>query len=216
MKRGFHLLTLMILIIFLSACVPAPTAVPTLTPQPAAATGTATAKPPLATAAPSPTSTPENTATPDIPLFSQWAAAAEATTEDYDNGQTAYAATGEPDTPQCGSSVTAWRPGSSDYPAQLTLYYYEAPVIPSEVRIVFSNHPSQVTLVELLDPYGEFPEAVVYEGEPVIMDKCPYTLVIPVAGVDHLVMGIRISLAQPEDGTSYSEIDAVQLIGTPE
>lgn len=149
-------------------------------------------------------------------LLSSWASAAEATTEDASLDALAQTAAGQPDTPVCGSFGTAWKPGPDEYPAQLTLYYYDQPLIPTELHIILSNHPSQVVKVEVLDAYGEHPDAVVYEGQSENVAECPYTLVIPIDHIDYLVMGVRITLQRAASPENDSEIDAVMLLGRPQ
>ncbi len=155
-------------------------------------------------------------ANPADDILTSWASAAEATTEDASIEAVAMAAAGAPDTPICGSFGTAWKPGLAEYPAQLTLYYYDQPLIPTELRIVISNHPSQVIKVEVLDAYGEHPEVVVYESSPQTILECPFMLVIPVQGIDYLVMGVRISLQRAALPANDTEIDAVMLVGHPQ
>jgi hypothetical protein len=96
------------------------------------------------------------------------------------------------------------------------LYYYDQPLIPTEINIVQSYNPSQVVMVELLDPYGEYSDAIIYEAEPQATDECPYTLSIPVTGIDYLVMGVRITIDQSVLGLGWNEIDAVELVGYAE
>jgi hypothetical protein len=144
-------------------------------------------------------------------LVRQWATAAEASSEYGSTDWSAMQAAGAPNTPNCGDSVTAWASAASDGVDSVTLYYYEAPLIPTEINIVQSYNPSQVTKVEVIDPSGS--ETVVYEGEPKAVDECPYTLSIPVTGVDTLVMGVRVTVDQSALGLGWNEIDAVELVG---
>lgn len=144
--------------------------------------------------------------------YAEWASGAEATSEDYDRGLFAQRAAGEPDASSCGSPGAAWAPANTGGVESITLYYYDPPLIPSQVNIVISNHPSQVVKVELIDANGERPEVVVYEGKPEVTDQCPYVLSIPVKGIDYLVVGVRITI-DLSSGAGVSEIDAVQLLG---
>lgn len=148
-------------------------------------------------------------------LLTSWAVGAEATTQDEASGGVAQAASGPPDAPACGTFGTAWKPGSAEYPAQLTLYYYDQPLIPTEIRVILSNHPSQVVQVEVLDAYSQHPDAVVYQASPQALLECPYTLVIPVQGIDYPVMGVLITLQRADRPANDTEVDAVQLVGRP-
>ncbi|MFZ6030077.1 MAG: hypothetical protein ACOYYS_20365 [Chloroflexota bacterium] len=148
-------------------------------------------------------------------LVRSWATTAEATSAygsvDWSAGQAA----GAPNTLTCGDYGSAWASAEADGVESITLYYYDAPLVPSEINIVQSYNPSQVVKVEVLDPSGEF-ETVVYEGEPEAVNECPYTLSIPVDDVDYAVMGIRITVDQSVLGLGWNEIDAVELVGYPE
>jgi len=144
--------------------------------------------------------------------YSEWAGGAEATSEDYERELFAQLAAGAPDASICGSPGAAWAPADTGGPESVTLYYYDPPLIPSQINIVISNHPSQVVRVELIDADGERPDAVVYEKEPEVIDQCPYTLSISVNGIDYLVAGVRITV-DLSSGSGVSEIDAVQLSG---
>lgn len=145
-----------------------------------------------------------------------WASAAQASSEDYEHGAYAMQAAGEPDTLACGSNGTAWGPESADSGyEEIVLYYYDVPLVPTQVNIVMSYNPSQVVRVELLDAYGAHPDVVIYEGQPQRAPTCPYTLSIPVTGIDYPVMGIRLVVDQSVLGSGRAEIDAVELVGVP-
>lgn len=159
--------------------------------------------------------TPEEPLAKSDQLIRQWATAAEATSEYGSSDWSAQQATGAPDTFNCGDSTTAWASAESDSVDSITLYFYDAPLIPTEINIVQSYNPSQVVKVEVIDPAGGS-ETIVYEAEPEATDECPYTLSIPVADIDYLVMGVRITVDQSVLGLGWNEIDAVELVGYPE
>jgi hypothetical protein len=179
---------------------------------------------------PTPTSTvvdPISTNTPEIeqeptglPTRSgmqihEWASAGEATSELGSPDGSAQQAAGAPDTLSCGDHGSAWAAAESNSLESITLYYYDPPLIPTEINIVQSYNPSQVIRVELLDAYGEYSDAIIYEAEPKATDECPYTLTIPVMGIEYLVMGVRITIDQSVLGIGRNEIDAVELVGFP-
>lgn len=162
-----------------------------------------------------PTSRP--TATQELPanVVRTWASAAEASSEFGSSSWTAMQAAGAPDTNGCGDYGTSWASASSSSVDTLTLYYYDQPVIPYEVNIIQTYNPSQVVKVELIDALGQFYDVTIYESAPQAVSQCPYTLSIPVSGVDYLVMGVRITIDQSILGLGWNEIDAVELVGIP-
>lgn len=161
--------------------------------------------PTMPTAMPEPTTPPE----PAMQTVRQWASSATASSEYGSSDWTAEQATGEPDTPECGDYETAWASASSDEVEWIELRY-ATPVVPTEVRIIQTYNPSQVSLVELVDTDGFYHE--IYTADPAEMDTCPYTLEIPVEA-DYWVSGVRITIDQSVLGLSWNEIDAVELIG---
>jgi hypothetical protein len=166
---------------------------------------------------PTKTSEPTNDPACTGSLVRQWASAGEATSQFGSDSWTAQQAAGAPDTLSCGDHGTAWASMESNSSLEsITLYYYDQPLIPTEINIVQSFNPSQVVMVELLDPYGEYADAIIYEAEPQATGDCPYTLSIPVTGIDYPVMGVRISIDQSTLGLGWNEIDAVELVGYPE
>ncbi len=173
-----------------------------------------------------PTRTPRNTAvpTPEMPnpsvnggdLIRMWASTGEATSEYGSNSWSAMQVGGAPDTTGCGDASTAWAAAQSDTLESVTAYFMEEPLIPTEINIVQSYNPSQVVKVELIDVYAEHTDAVIYEGEPMTVDECPYTLSIPVSGVDYPIMGVRVTIDQSALGLGWNEIDAVEMVGYAE
>jgi ligand-binding sensor domain-containing protein len=142
--------------------------------------------------------------------ISQWASSANASSQYSDPNWAASQASGEPDTSMCGDNSTAWASASSSAVDWLELTY-DVPVQPTEVNILQSYNPDQVTLVELLDIEGNYHE--VYSGQPDSQDECPYTLSIAIEA-DYYALGVRITLDQTVLA-SWNEIDAVELIGVP-
>jgi len=177
---------------------------------------------------PKPTATPVPTATRVVPtkttppvvnmgeLVRSWASAGEATSSFGTDSWGANQAAGAPDTLTCGDHMSAWASSSSSGVDSITLYFYDQPVIPTEVNIVQNFNPSQIVKVELLDAYGQYYDATIYEAAPEAVGQCPVTLSIPVTGIDYLVMGVRISIDQSVLGLGWNEIDAVELVGYSE
>ena len=185
-----------------------PKAAPTPTPTARAAA----TKSPTKTLRPTPTNPPAATGE----LLHLWADAGEATSEYGSTGWTAQQAAGEPDSPTCSDNSLAWASMESDTRESITMFFMDQPLIPTEINIVQSYNPSQVVQVELVDAYSEHADAIIYRGEPHPTAACPYTLSIPVTGIDYLVMGVRITIDQSVLGLGWNEIDAVELVGYAE
>jgi hypothetical protein len=129
-------------------------------------------------------------------LIHQWATTGEASSQYGSLDWSAQQAAGMPDTLICGDHITAWASMDTNTVETITMYYYDQPLIPVEVNIVQSYNPSQVVKVEILDPYGEYGDVTIYEGEPIATLDCPYTLSIPVTDISYAVMGVRITVDQ--------------------
>lgn len=139
----------------------------------------------------------------------QWASEAFASSSAADLGWTAFQATGEPDTFECGDIPTAWAPASQDGVEWIELTYV-TPVIPMEVRIYQSYNPSQVVQVELFDVYGY--AHTIFTGQAAGVDECPFVLSLTVTDLPFAVDRVRITIDQ-SSFYSRNEIDAVELVG---
>ncbi|NJN66632.1 MAG: PQQ-binding-like beta-propeller repeat protein [Chloroflexaceae bacterium] len=143
----------------------------------------------------------------------QWALSATASSEYGTDSWTAAQATGEPDTTTCGDYGTAWASSDSTTVEWLEVQF-ATPVTPTQVNIIQTYNPSQVSKVELRDTDGLYHE--VYSAVPETVEApCPYTLSIPVEAADatYLADGVKITVDQSVVGTSWNEIDAVELVG---
>ncbi len=173
--------------------------------------------PPTATSQPSPTITSQPSPTMDIgktnESIRQWAADAEASSEYGSTDWSAYQAVGEPNTPVCGDEMTAWASANPNTIEWLDVYF-KVPVYPSEIRIIQTYYPDQVSQVDLIDMQGNF--VTVYTRQPrQVETPCPYTLSIPVNEDTILVQGVSITIDQTVV-QYWNEIDAVEIIGIPE
>lgn len=145
----------------------------------------------------------------------QWASYAIASSEFTHSDGNAGQAAGEPNTPQCGATPTAWSPaasndaGSTHEWIELT---FKTPVFPSQINIHQSFAPSQVVKVEIYDLDGEY--HAVYTADPQVMDACPFVLTIPVEGKAYVALSVKITLAPGQPG-HQTAIDAVELVGVP-
>jgi hypothetical protein len=192
-----------------------PTRTQALTRSPVSTKTQAPTRSPESTKTQEPTVMPEptNTLVDKTGLVHQWASAGEATSENGNSDRSAQHAAGAPDTPSCGDAITAWAAQASDSVESITVYYMEQPLIATAVNIVQNYNPSQVVKVELIDAYSEHYDFIIYEGDPKVVTECPFTLSIPVVGIDYPVMGVRITIDQSVLGLGWNEIDAVELVG---
>ncbi|MBI9050669.1 MAG: hypothetical protein JEZ00_14705 [Anaerolineaceae bacterium] len=141
---------------------------------------------------------------------SQWASAATASSEYGSSDWAAYQAVGQPDTSVCADEVTAWASQASDGVDWLEVTF-DVPVNPTEIQILQTYSPSQVTEVVVYDMEGA--EHNVYKAKPSNESECPYTLSIKIKEAKYQTQRIRITVDQSVLGTSWNEIDAVQLTG---
>jgi hypothetical protein len=143
----------------------------------------------------------------------QWAIDAEASSEWGKPDWAASQATGAPNTTECGDIPTAWAAASHDTVEWINLYYNTA-VYPTEIHIIQTYTPDQVSQVDLIDMQGQF--VTIYTSQPKQVDTpCPYTLSIPVSQNNILTQGVRITINQSVLGLDWNEIDAVEIVGVP-
>lgn len=145
----------------------------------------------------------------------QWAASATASSQYGTDSWSAMQASGAPNTTECGDRVTAWASASASEVATLTLTYSTA-VVPTQINIYETYNPDAVSLVEVIDGNGT--ATTVYSAIPSQRTEgsftCPYILTIDVSGVSSPINQVRITVDQ-SNFTSWNEIDAVELVGTP-
>lgn len=147
------------------------------------------------------------TPVPETSLLRQWASAATASSA-YD-GYPAENATGAPDAPGCGDSQRAW--ASADPNGLETLeVQFRSPVLALGVNIHQNLNPGFISKIEVIDADGD--ATLVYEGEPELLDTCPYILEVAFEQSETPIDTLRITVDQ-RSGANWSEIDAVELIG---
>jgi hypothetical protein len=165
--------------------------------------------PPTLVSQPSPTTAIGGPAEP----IRQWAADADASSEYSNPDWAASQATGAPNTLGCGDIVTAWAAAGHDTVEWINLYY-NTPIYPTEIHIIQTYIPDQVTQVDLINMQGQF--VTVYTSQPRQVDSpCPYTLSVSVNRSDILAQGVRITIDQSVLGLDWNEIDAVEIVGVP-
>ena len=151
----------------------------------------------------------QSSATDQVEI-SQWASGSQASSEYGSENWAAFQAEGSPDTQACADEVTAWASGTSNGVDWLELTY-DTPVTPTSVNILQTYNPSQITEVVLYDTQGA--SYTIYEADPKKVSECPFTLSIPVKQAKYETQRIRIHIDQSQLGTSWNEIDAVELVG---
>ena len=155
------------------------------------------------------TTEPATTAAP-VEL-SQWATSAEASSQYGDTSWSAAQATGEPEVVECGDNGKAWASLTTTEVAVLTATFDTA-VVPSAITIFESYNPGTVTMVEVIDADGM--ATTVYTGSAVASTECPLSETIAVTGVTKAVKQVRITVDETVLQLGWTEIDAVQLVGT--
>jgi len=152
--------------------------------------------------------TPEPIA-PAGEIKQQWAVSAAASSfyaPDYDPA----GVIGPPDVPTCQDSPNAWAPATPGSRETLTVDFAE-PLFATGLIIHQNYQPGYIVQVELIDEQGTV--RVVYRAEPAPATECPFVQTITVEQTLTRIVSARITLDQ-RDG-SWSEIDAVALIGVP-
>jgi hypothetical protein len=154
-----------------------------------------------------------SSSTEPVPVepIEQYAVSAVASSEYTDATWSAMQATGAPDVTQCGDIPQAWASERSGTEEWIELTYAER-VRPTEVRIHESFNPGSVVRVDVKLASGQL--QAVYTAAPAIIEECPRTLTVPITGVQDKILTVRLSVDQRLVG-NWSEIDAVQLKGTP-
>jgi sugar lactone lactonase YvrE len=117
---------------------------------------------------------------------------------------------GAPNVSSCGDDINAWASESSSGVDWLEVSYI-VPVVPTEINIYESYNPHQIVKVEVLDTASTY--HTVYTGDPQAVDTCPYIFTVEVRNADYQAVAVKISIDQSVLGTSWNEIDAVELVG---
>jgi len=144
----------------------------------------------------------------------QWAADAEASSEWDAPDWSVKQVTGAPNTPECGDYPTAWASAGRDAVEWINVYY-DVPVYPTEIRIIQTYAPDQVSQVDLIDMQGNFVTVYTKQPEDKSDRPCPYVLAVSVSRGDLLVQGVRITIDQSVLNMDWTEIDAVEIVGVP-
>jgi len=143
-------------------------------------------------------------------VMRQWAAYARASSEFSSIQFSAQQVRGAPDTMACGDFETAWK-SADQFSKEWLEVYFEQPITPTQLDIYETNHPSQITLVEILDESGG--EHTIYSGQPEESD-CPSILSISIKDAGYRAFGVRITVDQSQLDLPWAMIDAVELLGS--
>ena len=139
----------------------------------------------------------------------QWVVAA-ATSSFYAPDYDPDGVIGPPDVPGCQDSPDAWAPATPGSRETLTVTFAE-PTFASALTIYQNHQPGYIAHVELIDEQGT--ARTVYRADPTPAPECPFATTITFEQTLTRIVKAQITLDQ-RDG-SWSEIDAVALIGIP-
>jgi hypothetical protein len=147
-------------------------------------------------------------ATPTPAVLSQWAIAAEASSQFGFPDWSVTRATGAPEIDACTDDSRAWASARGNGVEWLRLRYAQ-PVYTTEVRIYQTLGRGAIFRVSLVNEDGTAQR--IWEGEDT--DRtCPGVLVVTVPQTAERIVGVHIDLDESRTGF-WNQIDAVELIG---
>lgn len=147
-------------------------------------------------------------ATPTPAILSQWAIAADASSQFGFPDWSVARATGAPEVNACEDDSRAWASARGNGVEWLRLMYAQ-PVYATEVRIYQTLGRGAIFRVSLVDENGVAQR--IWEGEDAD-GTCPGTLTVVVPQTAERIVGVHIDLDESRTGF-WNEIDAVELIG---
>ncbi len=148
----------------------------------------------------------KTTSTPQA--FSQWASAAEASSQFGFPDWGVNRATGAPEIQVCKDDSRAWSSALGNGVEWLRLTYTR-PVYATEVRVYQSFGRGAISRVSLIDETGTAQR--IWEGTDTAQ-PCPGALVVSVPQTTVRIVGVLIDLDESRTGF-WNQIDAVELIG---
>lgn len=146
--------------------------------------------------------------TPTLETFSQWAVAAESSSQFGFPDWGVTRATGAAEITTCKDDSRAWASARGNGVEWIRLAY-AMPVYATEVRIYQNLGRGSISRVSLIDADGNVNE--VWLGTDVT-DPCPGVLIVTVPQTAYRVVGVLIDLDESRTGF-WNQIDAVELIG---
>jgi len=152
----------------------------------------------------------EKTAQKPGDMIAQWAKDVTASSELSPQDHAALQSLGSSDTwEDCEGAVSAWQPAPTDPNPWIELYF-ETPVQPEALNILFTGSPESVSAVNLLSETDYFPLDL---SNARILEGCPTSLTFnPISEVDMPIIGVQIMFASGHFETQLG-LDAIQLIG---
>jgi hypothetical protein len=148
--------------------------------------------------------------TPTLPVVSQWAVSASASSWYAFPDWSPNRATGAPDVNACADDARAWASARGNGVEWLELTYAE-PVAVVGVRVYQTYGRGAVSRLSLIDAEGN--AAIIWEGIDTT-DPCPGVLEVTFPRTEQVYTKVRVDL--DESRTEYwNQIDAVELLGIP-
>jgi hypothetical protein len=147
-------------------------------------------------------------ATPTPTVLSQWAIAAEASSQFGFPDWSVTRATGAPEVNACADDSRAWASARGNGVEWLRLTYAQ-PVYATEVRIYQTLGRGAIFRVSLVDENGVAQR--IWEGEDAD-ETCPGVLSVVVPQTTERIVDVHIDLDESRTGF-WNQIDAVELIG---
>lgn len=152
----------------------------------------------IANATPTPVRAPAQT----------WVLTATATTE-YGADYSAQNVVGPPNVTGCVSGGGAWASSDPNGLDSLEVRFAE-PLFATNINVYQNHQPGYITRIDLLDERGVSTQ--VYSGTAQLNPTCPLKLTVPLSQTLFRITGAKITVDQ-RSGASWSEIDAVELVG---
>lgn len=144
----------------------------------------------------------------------QWVSEVTAFSSQY--GESSWSAKqviGACDTSSYGDNGTAWAPKANQGTDEWITVAFKAPVHATGAVIRETYGNGFVTQVEAIDTKGE--SHVVWKGEDKSAPGAVADFEIGWAKTDYLVKGLKVSLTTKKQPGTWTEIDSIQLLGTP-
>ena len=109
----------------------------------------------------------------------------------------------------CATASTAWRPAPSNRQEWIE-FYFQRPVQPTSLNILFTGSPESVVAVNLLSDTDYTPLDLTISR---VLEGCPTALTFdPINEINQPMIGVQIIFASTDTPTPLG-VDAVQMIG---
>lgn len=158
----------------------------------------------LATAAAIANATPTPVRSPG----QSWVASATASSE-YDLDYSVSNIIGPPNVSGCVSGGGSWASADPNGLETVEVRFTE-PLFATGINVYQNHQPGFITQIELIDERGTSTQ--VYSATAQLSPTCPLVLTVPVSQTLFRVVGAKLTVDQ-RSGASWSEIDAIELVG---